>query len=87
MFHFRKNCTELIGAKKELENVQLVGSWTVSVGDQDQALHLWQYNGGFEMIDTFKDVLGKSHVRFKLFNPTIHTENQLQQKSKGTYTQ
>lgn len=40
--------------------MELVGSWTVSVGDQDQALHLWQYTGGFEMIDTFKELMGKN---------------------------
>ncbi|KAF5281897.1 hypothetical protein FQR65_LT14481 [Abscondita terminalis] len=33
------------------DNVELSGSWTVSVGDQDQALHLWKFIGGFETID------------------------------------
>lgn len=30
---------------------ELVGSWTVTVGDLDQALHLWRYTGGFTSID------------------------------------
>lgn len=32
-------------------NVELQGSWTVSVGDQDQCLHLWKYAGGYSAID------------------------------------
>jgi len=35
------------------KSVNLVGSWTVNVGDQDQALHLWKFKGGFQTIDVF----------------------------------
>lgn len=41
----------LIHSKKSELNCELVGSWTVEVGDLDQALHLWQFTGGFERID------------------------------------
>jgi len=30
---------------------ELVGSWEVTVGDQDQCLHLWKYNGGYKAVD------------------------------------
>ncbi|XP_045591890.1 protein NipSnap isoform X2 [Procambarus clarkii] len=30
---------------------ELQGSWTVTVGDQDQCLHLWKYAGGYSSID------------------------------------
>lgn len=32
-------------------NCTLAGSWTVTVGQQDTAIHLWQYNGGYEAMD------------------------------------
>ena len=40
-----------------------MGSWTVEVGDLDQALHLWQYTGGYERIDNTQAVLSKDEVR------------------------
>lgn len=48
------------------KNIELIGSWTVSVGDQDQALHLWQYTGGFEVIDNLKETLSKNEEYQKL---------------------
>ncbi|KAL7019546.1 hypothetical protein ACKWTF_011151 [Chironomus riparius] len=41
---------QLIESKKDL-GCDLVGSWSVQVGDLDQMLHLWRYTGGFEKID------------------------------------
>lgn len=41
----------------------LIGSWTVSVGDMDQALHLWKYSGGFEKIDHAKKIFTENPVR------------------------
>ena len=32
----------------------LVGSWTVTIGDQDQCLHLWRYENGYSGVDAFK---------------------------------
>lgn len=58
-----KNTVELIKTQPTLEkDVTLVGSWTVNVGDQDQALHLWQYNGGFAKIDEAFEILNKNQV-------------------------
>lgn len=39
-----------------------MGSWTVSVGDMDQALHLWRYTGGFEKVDENKRELKNDPV-------------------------
>ncbi|KAL2720553.1 protein NipSnap [Vespula squamosa] len=49
----------LIHSKKSDLKCELVGSWTVSVGDLDQALHLWQYTGGYERIDYAQTLLSK----------------------------
>lgn len=45
-----------------------MGSFTVSVGDTDQCLHLWKYNGGFETIDHAKKVFAENPVSYKHFN-------------------
>ncbi|XP_072748952.1 protein NipSnap [Anoplolepis gracilipes] len=47
----------LIHSKKSELNCELIGSWTVEVGDLDQALHLWQCTGGYERIDHAQAVL------------------------------
>lgn len=39
-----------------------MGSWTVNVGDQDQALHLWKFTGGYEKIDHYNEIVGNSQV-------------------------
>jgi hypothetical protein len=41
---------------------ELVGSWSVQVGDLDQALHLWRYTGGFASIDNATKELAKDKV-------------------------
>lgn len=41
---------------KDLD-MDLCGSWSVHVGDQDQCVHLWRYNHGYEGIDTAKTVM------------------------------
>ncbi|XP_076039653.1 protein nipsnap isoform X2 [Oratosquilla oratoria] len=37
-------------------NLELAGSWTVGVGDQDQCLHLWKYDGGYASIDRARKI-------------------------------
>ncbi|XP_008560243.1 protein NipSnap [Microplitis demolitor] len=54
-----KENVNLIHSKKSELHCELVGSWTVEVGDLDQALHLWQYTGGFERIDRAQIALSK----------------------------
>lgn len=48
---------QLIDAHKL--NYELVASWTVELGDLDQALHLWRYTGGFATIDSAKKKLAQ----------------------------
>jgi len=40
-------------------NAELVGSWSVIVGDQDQAFHVWKYTGGYSEIDKARLTLAK----------------------------
>lgn len=69
---FRKNTVDFIKTQDSLKNeVELVGSWTVNVGDQDQALHLWKFTGGFEKIDDYNKILGKSEVSDSIFMKVI----------------
>lgn len=42
--------------------MDLVGSWTVAVGDLDQCVHLWKFTGGFERIDNVNKVLRNDAV-------------------------
>lgn len=37
-------------------NVELLGSWNIIYGDQDQAVHLWKYDNGFEDVDKMINV-------------------------------
>jgi hypothetical protein len=56
-----KNTVQLIESKNDL-STELVASWTVQVGDLDQAVHLWRYTGGFEKIDLTERELKKDPV-------------------------
>lgn len=51
-------------------NCELVGSWTVQVGDMDQALHLWKYKGGFAGVDKTKRTL-KQNPEYESFQKSI----------------
>lgn len=56
-----ENCVQLISSEPKLSDaVELSGSWVVNVGDQDQALHLWKYQGGFEKIDEAELILAQN---------------------------
>lgn len=48
---------KMIHSRKEEFKCDLVASWTVQVGDLDQALHLWRYTGGFSSIDKCNSLL------------------------------
>ncbi|KAL0266579.1 UNVERIFIED_CONTAM: hypothetical protein PYX00_009081 [Menopon gallinae] len=62
--NFKQN-VELIHSKPDLK-VELVGSWTVMVGDMDQALHLWRYTGGYARIDNALSILAQDKDYVKL---------------------
>lgn len=52
IYNYGKYCGEVEQrvADGQLQQ-QLVGSWQVMVGDQDQCIHLWKYTGGFQAVD------------------------------------
>uniref|UniRef100_A0A0P4WH42 NIPSNAP domain-containing protein n=1 Tax=Scylla olivacea TaxID=85551 RepID=A0A0P4WH42_SCYOL len=57
---YLKNYEEYVKGVKdkgELSNMELHGSWTVSVGDQDQCVHLWKHAGGYRAIDASSKVI------------------------------
>lgn len=43
-------------------NAELVGSWSVIVGDQDQTFHVWRYIGGYAEIDKAHLTLAKNNA-------------------------
>ncbi|KAG8236927.1 hypothetical protein J437_LFUL014972 [Ladona fulva] len=51
-----QEAVKLVHSRSEL-NCELVASWTVHVGDQDQTLHLWKYTGGFAAVDSARKQL------------------------------
>lgn len=63
MISCREKNASLLEQKKEELHCGLIGSWTVSVGELDQALHLWRYTGGFKSIDQTRLILSKDEVR------------------------
>lgn len=62
-----KTSVEFVESRKSDLGCELVGSWTVSVGDMDQALHLWRYVGGFEKIDIAKKLFRENNVSTYIF--------------------
>lgn len=54
----------LIDSKKDELRCGLIGSWMVSTGELDQALHLWQFTGGFQSIDQARTHLSADEVIF-----------------------
>lgn len=62
LLSFSKKVVEFIHSKKDILNCELIGSWTVNVGDMDQCVHLWKYTGGFEAIDHANSVVYSDEV-------------------------
>jgi len=46
---------------------ELVGSFTVEIGDQDEAVHLWRYPGGYPVLNDFNTVYrtDKDFIEFR----------------------
>lgn len=59
-----KQTVDFVKSKEKDYNCQLVGSWSVTVGDLDQCLHLYKYTGGFERIDNFHNKVW-THPEYK----------------------
>jgi len=52
---------------EDLKTGELVASWVVAVGDQDQAIHLWRYKGGYSAVDAARHTLLASEVNLSKF--------------------
>ncbi|XP_015438752.1 PREDICTED: protein NipSnap [Dufourea novaeangliae] len=57
----------ILNSKKSELQLELVGSWTVTAGDIDQALHLWRYNGGYDSVDRTQVELSQNKAYQQLF--------------------
>lgn len=68
---YSKTSVDFVTSRKAELGCELVGSWTVSVGDMDQALHLWRYVGGFEKIDKAKILFKENPVSYHYLNKNI----------------
>jgi hypothetical protein len=51
------NYSKHVKLSHELKSGELVASWTVGIGDQDQVLHLWKYTGGYGGVDAARSAL------------------------------
>lgn len=58
---------QLIHSRKEELHSELVGSWTVQVGDLDQVLHLWKHTGGFAGIDSASKIIKEEKVDYSTY--------------------
>ncbi|XP_018016083.1 protein NipSnap isoform X2 [Hyalella azteca] len=60
---YLKNYDQYVQEVKERNlHLELCGSWTVGVGDQDQCVHLWKYDGGYKSIDQAKRLMDEDTV-------------------------
>lgn len=46
----------------QLKVGELMASWTVGIGDQDQVIHMWKYTGGYTGVDTAKLTMKENPV-------------------------
>lgn len=60
--YYSEEIVNIVNSKKSELKLELVGSWTVVAGDIDQALHLWQYSGGYDSVDRTQIELSKDKV-------------------------
>ncbi|XP_013381635.1 protein NipSnap-like isoform X1 [Lingula anatina] len=54
--------------KSKDTGASLVGSWTVEIGDQDEAIHVWKYEGGYPVLNdaTYIYRTDKDFIDFRL---------------------
>ncbi|XKL64489.1 hypothetical protein PGB90_004575 [Kerria lacca] len=63
------NCEKLVSLSHSLQKhteCELVGSWTVEIGDIDQALNLWSFKGGYAGVDKARKFLDENEDYRKL---------------------
>ncbi|VVC36197.1 Hypothetical protein CINCED_3A017435 [Cinara cedri] len=65
-----KNYEQLVQLCQEIPDLkyELVGSWSVHVGDLDQYVHLWKHQGGYAAIDKTNSILkdNKEHSQLRV---------------------
>lgn len=61
-FTSEKKAALITSLRKETE-CDLVGAWTVEIGDLDQSLHLWRFKGGYYGVDKARKFLDENSVR------------------------
>lgn len=56
----------LIQEKKT--GAELTGSFTVEIGDQDEAVHIWEYKGGYPVLNTATEIYrtDKDFIEFRI---------------------
>uniref|UniRef100_T1J6G8 NIPSNAP domain-containing protein n=1 Tax=Strigamia maritima TaxID=126957 RepID=T1J6G8_STRMM len=62
-----ENFVKLANQRNDLD-ADLMGSWLVDVGDQDQAIHLWRYNNGYAGLGKANSLLRTESDYTKLHN-------------------
>lgn len=48
---YLSNYENHVKLSQDLKIGELVGSWVVGIGDEDQVIHLWKYTGGYPIVD------------------------------------
>ncbi|XP_065207918.1 protein NipSnap [Planococcus citri] len=59
LINCEKKAALLASLQKQTE-CDLVGAWTVEIGDLDQALHLWRFKGGYYGVDKARKFLDEN---------------------------
>jgi len=65
------NYTKHVEVSRELKSGELVASWTVGIGDQDQVIHMWKYTGGYTGVDAAKQAMRENPDHNKLLRERL----------------
>jgi hypothetical protein len=65
------NYAKTVKVAHDLKAGELMASWTVAIGDQDQVLHVWKYNGGYSGVDSARKVLANNPDNNKLLQERL----------------
>jgi len=65
------NYEKHVKLSNELKSGELVASWTVGIGDQDQVIHMWKYTGGYGGVDAARSALNANEDNKKLLKERL----------------
>jgi len=68
---YLNNYEKHVELSKDLNISELVASWVVGIGDQDQVIHLWKYTGGYAGVDTSLKILKENKDVQKLLKERL----------------